>query len=886
MKRSLRSWLWRVPVEREVEDELTFHIEMRTRELIAGGMDPVAAREAATRRLGDRARLTETCRDLARKRDRDMRLVQWIDEFGGDVRFALRQMRGAAAFTCVAALTLAFGIGANTAIFALVDAALLRRLPFPQPDRLVMLWERTSTSEHAGVSPMNLADWHERSRTVERVGAFVPSVGGMVMAGADGNAETVPRQWVDSGIFTALGITPIAGRTFQPDDDRQRANVAVISDAFWQSRFGRDPSVIGRTVRLDGDPFTLIGVVPNSAELIGKSSIWALRTAPRDPRMRRVHPFAAVGRLKPGTTLAAAASDLTSIADSLAREFPETNQGRSITIEPLHDALIGRDLRVTSILFLGVVGVVLLICCANVANLLMARATVRTRELAIRAALGAGRRRIVRQLLTESLVLSAIGGALALLVGAAILRLAPAVIPDGILPPTVTLTMSGRVVAFSAVTALVVGMVFGLAPAWLGAQLPPAQTMTSDTRTSTGHGSWLRSLLVTAEVATAVVLLFGAGLLLRTLIAVDRVDRGYRADSVLSMMVDPLGNRYPTPAALLQFFDAIDEQVSSVPGVRDIAWASSLPMGDSVMGDLPFTIVGAPVVPEAQRPTADYEIVSPTFFRTLDLPIVEGRAFDAHDTLDARPICIVNEAFVRRFLQGRSPIGAQVSIPSAASSQPIVREVVGVARQMKKRPDEREPLIQLFVPLAQDPVDDIYLLVRPASGSAAARAGSVRAGIGRVDKEQLVSVRDIVTLEDLSWGASGRHRFRAVMVMTFAALALLLAMVGVFGLLAYSVQQRVRELGLRRALGATGSDVVRLVAGSALRIVAAGAFVGLVLSALLARLLSAMLFGVQPLDPMTFALVAGVLALTTAASIAAPAWRAMRIDPAVALRTQ
>jgi putative ABC transport system permease protein len=382
------------------------------------------------------------------------------------------------------------------------------------------------------------------------------------------------------------------------------------------------------------------------------------------------------------------------------------------------------------------------------------------------------------------------------------------------------------------------------------------------------------------------VLLFGAGLLLRTLIAVDRVDRGFRADSVLSMMVDPLGNRYPTPAALLQFFDAIDEQVSAVPGVRDIAWASSLPMGDSVMGALPFTIVGAPVVPEAQRPTADYEIVSPSFFRTLDLPIVAGRAFDAHDTLDARPICIVNEAFVRRFLQGRSPIGAQVSIPSAASSQPVVREVVGVAREMKKRPDEREPLIQVFVPLAQDPTDDMYLLVRPASGSAAALAGSVRAGIGRVDKEQLVSVRDIVTLEDLAWGASGRHRFRAVMVMTFAALALLLAMVGVFGLLAYSVQQRVREFGLRRALGATGSDVLRLVAGSALRIVAAGAIVGLVLSALLARLLSAMLFGVQPLDPMTFALVAIVLTLTTALSIAAPAWRAMRIDPAVALRTQ
>jgi putative ABC transport system permease protein len=886
MKRSLRSWLWRVPNDREVDEELAFHLEMRTRELVERGMDPRTARESALRRLGDRAGLREVCVDLARKRDRDMRLRQWFDEFVSDVRFALRQLLRSTTFTLVAVLTLALGIGVNSAIFALVDAALLRPLPFPQADRLVMLWERTDSSAHGAASPLNIDDWNVRSRTVERMAGFVPSVGGMVMAGADGTAETVPRQWVAAGIFDALGITPVAGRTFRPDDDRRRAKVVVLSEAVWRSRFGGDPSVIGRSVRLDGVPYTIVGVVPASAQLIGKTSIWALLSFPSDPRVRGAHMLTVVGRLKPGAALAAAKTDMASVADGLAREFPSTNKGRGVTIEPLHDALIGGDLRRTSILFLAVVGVVLLICCANVANLLLARATVRARALAIRAALGAGRQRIARQLLTESLVLSAIGGVLAIGVGAAILAAAPALIPEGMLPGAVTLSLNGRVIAFCLAAALVVGFVFGVAPAWLGARLDPARTLGADTRTTVGSGGRLRSVLVAGEIATAVVLLVGAGLLLRTLIAVDRVDRGYRAGSVLSLMVDPLGARYPTPASLLQFFEAIDEQVRALPGVGGIAWASSLPMGDSVMGEVPFTVAGSPVVPDNQRPTADYQIVSASFFGTLDLPIMAGRPFEDHDTLDSRPVCIVNEAFARRYLQGRSPIGAHVSMASASSSDPVVREVVGVARQMKKSPDEKEPLIQVFVPLAQDPVDDMYLLVRPASGRAEALAGAVRGAIGRVDKEQLVSVRDIVTLDGLAWEAAGRHRFRAIIVMTFAVLALVLAMVGVFGILAYAVQQRVRDFGVRRALGATSADVFTLVVRDAARVIAAGAVIGLALSAAASRLIATMLFGVQPLDPATFASVTVVLALTAAVSIAWPAWRAIRVDPVVALRAE
>jgi putative ABC transport system permease protein len=576
---------------------------------------------------------------------------------------------------------------------------------------------------------------------------------------------------------------------------------------------------------------------------------------------------------------------VTAVAERLAQEFPATNQGRGITIESLHNALIGSDVRRTALLFLGVVGFVLLICCANVANLLVARATVRTRELAVRAAIGASRRRIIRQLLTESLLLSGIGGVLGVGLGAAILSVAPSIIPQGLLPGAVTLAFDLRVAAFCAAAALVVGLVFGLAPAMKAADLSSTHVGTSDTRTATGRGR-LRALLVMGEVATAVVLLCGAGLLLRTLLVVEGVDRGYRAEHILSMLVDPLGARYPTPAALTQFFDSLEQEIRTVPGVRGVAWTSTLPLGDAYAGRTFFEIVGEQASEESQRPSADYQIVSPTYFETLDLPVVTGRAFTDRDTRESPQVCIVNETFVQRYLPGRSPVGLRVALRFSPTAQPVVREIVGVARQVKGRPDESEPLVQVYVPLAQNLMDDIFLIVRPNAGRARALASSVRAAIGRIDRDQLVSVRDVRTLEDVAWEATSRHRFRAVLVMTFAALALLLAMVGVFGILSYSVQQRARDFGVRRALGAGTADVLRLVIGDAARVIAFGAAIGLALSLLLGRVLETMLVGVPSTDAITFALVPVVLTVTAVVAMAGPAWRAVRIDPAVALRVE
>ncbi len=819
-----------------------------------------------------------------------MRLSQWLQGLRDDVKFAFRQLRAAPMFTAIAVTTLALGIGANSAIFALVDATLLRPLPYADPDRLVSIWETSDANSRSFASPPNMLDWNERSRMFEKIAGFTPNVGGMVMAGRDGNAETVSRQWVTAGIFDVLGVRAIAGRTFNSEDEEKRRNVIVISEPLWESRFDRDPALIGQEIKLDGISWTVVGVVPKTFEILGRTSVWAMRSLVNmPPRARGQYMLQVVGRMKPDVAIEVAQSDLSAVAAGLASEFPQTNTGRGVRLEPMHDSMIGSDLKVTSMLFLGVVGFVLLICCANVANLLMARASARTRELAVRAALGAGRRRIIRQLLTESLVLSLIGGGLGMAMGAAILDIAPALIPQGLLPGTVNLTFDLRVVAFCALAALTIGVLFGLAPAWQATKISTVSAMGADNRTTTGGAGRLRDLLVTVEVAMAVLLLFGAGLLLRTLMAVESYDRGYRAESVLTMLVDPLSQSYPTPERLQQFYDQVEAEIRAVPGVQDVAWSSALPLGESLYGDfaLTYEVVGDPPVPASQRPTTRYQVVSPSYFSTIDLPIVAGRAFDSREMRGSPPVCIVNEAFART-LGGRSPIGMRVAFTIADSRQdkPNVGEIVGVAKQVKGRPDELKDYVQIYVPMAHDLSDDTILMVRSKTGSAGALTPAVRAAISRIDREQLVSVRDVVTLEEVEWGATGRHRFRALMVTAFATLAVALAMVGVFGLLAYSVQQRVRDFGLRRALGATTGDVLRLVISSALRVVTAGAVIGLILAAVFGRLIGTVLFGVRPLDFVTFVVVTMLMAVIAAVSIAGPAWRATQIDPAEALRTK
>lgn len=880
--------------EQEIIEELSQHLQERYEDLVSGGHGQDEARRLAMDELLEQDALADQLGSLRQAASPPQAVPgqpggSVFSDLFQDLGLAVRMLRKQPGFAAAAILTLAFGLGANGAIFSLVDATLLRPLPFPNAERLAVLFEHTQTSRRGSVAPLNLTDWNARSRSFDVIAGFIPVVGGMVLSNPSGQPETISRQWVTAGFFDVLGVKPILGRTFLSSDDARRSKAVVLSEAFWRSRFGTDAGIVGRDLRLDGKAYTVVGVVPQGLQVFGQTNIWALVSIQgASPVARSRYVFQVIGRLKSGVTLSRARSDMAAVADGLAREFPQTNQGRRITIEPMRDVVIGSDLRLTSLLFLGVVGFVLLICSANVANLLLARGVVRAREMAIRYSLGASRFRVIRQLVAESLVLSVAGGLLGLVLGVAILKIAPVVVPAGLLPPAVTLNFDWRVSSFCFATALLAGLLCGVAPAWQVSGLSPALVMASSSRTTTGRSGKVRELLVVGEVTTAVILLFCAGLLLRTLLTLENVDRGYRAQGVLTMMVDPLGSKYPSDDALMQFYQTVEQEVRSIPGVRNIAWTTTLPLGPSDAGRVFFETVGGPAAPKGQIPTAEYQIVSPSYFHTVELPVIAGRAIEDHDRRESGLVCMVDEEFVRKYSMGRSPVGLKLSLrPVEDEAAPArVREIIGVVRHVKGRPDEAEGGVQIYVPLAQDTMDDVYMVVRPESGDAAALAPAVRAAVARVDTQQLVGIRDVMTLDDVAWEGTARHRFRAALVITFAVLALLLAMVGLFGILAYSVQQRTRDFGIRRTLGATTRDLLQLVIRNAARMIAIGVVLGLGLSALAGRLLTSMLFGVSPLDPMTFVLVASILAITGIVSIAGPAWRAARIDPVVALHDE
>jgi len=818
-----------------------------------------------------------------------MRIVRCLDEFRDDVRLAFRQLTRAPGFASVAVLTLALGIGANSAIFALADATLLRPLSYADADRLVMLHERTPTVDRATVAPFEAADWVELNRTFEAMAAFNTSRRALI--DPDGSGEQIPMQTVGVRFFDVFRVRPIAGRTFLPSDDHSNPDALVLSEHLWRSRFGSSPDIVGRRIRIDSETFTVIGVAPDSFQVLSHSSAWnVLATAFARSPGGVAHFLRVVGRLKPGVTLADAQTDLAAVARDVAQRFPNLNTDRGVLIEPLHDGIISGNLQSTARLLLGVVVCVLLTCCANVANLVLTRTTSRTGELAIRSALGAGARRIVRLVLTESLVLSGMGAVVGVAIGAAILAATPLLLPPGVLPVDVALRFDGRVLTICAVTAFALALTFGAAPAWQAASLPPLGGLTSASRTATGLGARFRMLLATGQITAAVVLLCGAGLLLRTLVALGEVDPGYRTQEALTTEVTlpvarPGTSPYAAPESRASFYDAVEREVRQLPGVRAAAWGSALPL-DGFWIVMPFMIEGEQARPEPEREQARYQHVSASYFQALGTRIVAGRPFSSVDTAGSVPVCIVNDAFVRRYLRGRPPLGTRVVVRGMGTGRgPLpVRDIVGVAGQVKERPDESQPQPHIYVPIAQDPPWQASLIVTPASGPASALAPAVRATVATIDRERPVA--RIRTLADISHEATAAARFRATLVASFAALTLTLAIVGIFGVLAYGVQQRMREFGIRIALGANTGTVLRLVVASTARVVAAGVLGGLIAAAILGRSMMSLLFGVKPLDPLTFGSVALLLALTAAFAATVPALRAAGVDPIVVLRDE
>jgi predicted permease len=813
-----------------------------------------------------------------------------------DVRFALRQLRRAPGFAAIVIATVALGVGANSAVFALADAALLRPLPFASPDRLVMAWERRGPTFTTMPSPAEFDAWSARARSFESL-TTVTAGGTVTMAGPDGLPVLITSMSVHPRFFDVLGVPPIAGRPFQAADVTPQPTAVVLSEGLWRGRFGGDPGVVGRSVVLSGRAMTVVGVMPARVRIAPPFTAGGTAAAP-PPELwtvrgggvggaQQAHFVHIFGRLREGVSIETAQREMDGIAADMAREST-AQRGHGVYLQPLRDALIGTEVRTTSLALLGVVVFLLVMCCANLANLLLARTSSRARELALRASLGALRRRLVVQLLTESLTLAALGGLAGAAVAVAILRAAGSLVPPGLLPNAVVMPFDTRVAIFSAVVTLVVGAIFGLVPAWHATGASLVQAAGSAGRTSRRSAS-LSGLLIAVEVAAAILVVSGSGLLLRTWSALDRVDAGYRATNLFTAAVnlpfpDGPAARYPDAGAIRTFQQRLERELRRAPQVARVAWGNTVPLDGGAFAQ---TIhVAGTARSDGPPPVAAYDMISAGYFDALGIEIVRGRDFSTLDAASGAPVCIVSEAFVRRHLGGRDPLGVRIEVTMMAFGGPrvVAREIVGVVRQVKNTPSEDAPMPHLYVPVDQNAWWASTLLVEPRQGSAEALAPIVRAAMATVDPT--VAVRQPRTIARVQTDATSRPRFRAVLVSAFGALGLLLAMVGIFGVLAHAVGQRTHELGIRMALGARPRQVVAMVASSVARSVGAGTLAGLVLAAVLARSMTTFLFGVAPLDPITFVGAAIVLAVTAAVAAAVPSLRATRVDPVAAFRSE
>jgi putative ABC transport system permease protein len=612
------------------------------------------------------------------------------------------------------------------------------------------------------------------------------------------------------------------------------------------------------------------------------SDLWTLFVPQRGPEQRRMHYLRVIGRMKPEVTVDAARADMNLIARQIAEVSPASNKDWTVAIEPLRQSMVAGELKTTSLVLAGVTALVLLMACANVANLLLARGAGRSREFAIRASLGGSRTRIVRQLVTESLLLASLGGAVGIAAAWILVRTAPSFLPAGTLPVSMSLALDARVTVFAVAITLLTGVLFGLAPAWQVSRTPLGDTLRAGGRSITGAAGAFRAMLAAGGIAVAVTLVAGAGLLLRTLGSLNEVDPGFRADKVLTMRVSLPSTSY-TPERARLFYEAAQREIGAVPGVLSASFGGSLPLQGGDISQA-FEVTGQPGANRADRAGANYQMVGPQYFETMGITFLSGRPFDAHDTVNSNPVCVVNEELVRRHLGDQNPIGARLRVDAMDMSgpKPVLREIVGVIRQVKiYGPGEKERAPEIYVPILQNGWFWASLVVR-AAGDPSSLAPAVKAAIARVDKD--LPVTNVRTMEQVAADAVAQPRFRAELVGSFAIVALALAATGIFGVLAYAVSQRTREFGIRMALGARPANVLRMVVSGGLRITLLGIAMGLAGAAALTRSLATLLFGVQPLDPVTFVAAPALLALVALAACAWPAWRAARVDPAVALR--
>lgn len=802
-----------------------------------------------------------------------------------DLRHGVRLLLRSPGFTAIAIAALAIGIGANTAVFSVVHTLLIRPLPYRDADRLAVIWEHNLPRDKRNnvVSPGNFIHWREMQRSFEDIAAVSGTVGlnfTVTVTGA-GEPEEVPVQLVTAAFFTLLGASPALGRPFTPEEDKPGSRVVVLSDRLWRRKFGGDPGLLQKTITIDGTPRELVGVMPPGFSYLDKTvDVWlpmGFSAQSRTPRGRWIN---VAGRLKPGVTFDQAQQDMTRVHADLARMFPDFNTGWTARVVPLREELTG-NVRPALLIMLGAVAFVLLIACANVANLLLARAASRQRELAVRAALGAGRMRIVRQLLAESLVLAIAGGTAGLLLagwGLAVLR---AVVADKLpIQRLEAVAIDGWILLFTLVMSLGTGLVFGLVPALSVAGSTLNDALKEGGRSgSAARGSKTRAVFVIAEVALAVVLLAGAGLLIRSFVNLLNTNPGFNAERTLTMDVSLPDSRYSENVRKFEFFERLIDGIEALPGVQAAGAVSFLPLA-GLGAATSYEVVGQPPPPKGEDHVCDVRVATNGYFKALGIPLLRGRWFNEDAPNDIQNAVIVNETMARRHWRNEDPVGKRIKVSWNDTRED---EIIGVVGDVRHAALETEPRATNYWPYRRFPYNRMTLTVN-ASGEATAHANAIVSLIRNQDP--LLAVADIRTMEQVVGDSVAERRLTMLMLVIFAGAALVLAAVGIYGVIAYSVTQRTQEIGIRMALGARQRDVLWMVVGNALLLTALGIGIGAASGLLLTRLMRQLLFQVRPADPMTFLAVAAVLFSVAFAASYFPGRRATRVDPLIALRAE
>jgi len=792
-----------------------------------------------------------------------------------DLKYGVRMLRAQPTFTVVAILALSLGIGANTAIFSVINTVLLRPLPYAAPEQLTMVWEALPGNRENSVAPGNLTAWRERNQVFADLAAYTEDTFNL---SGGGEPEKLEGLAASANLFPLLGVQPLLGRTFSSEEDQPGANrVAVISYGLWQRRFGGSPNAIGSRVMLDGASAEIIGVMsPSFYFPTRQQSIWTpLALTPAQAGTQMAHFLRVVARIKPSITHQQAQAEMSAIAARLEKEFPQTNITVGANVVPLKDQFVG-NLRLALLVLFAAAGFVLLVACTNVANLLLFRAASRQKEIAVRLALGAGRWRLIRQLLTESLMLSLTGGVAGLMLALWGVSTLAAVMPEK-LASAKAVTLDLRVLAFTLLVSMLTGIIFGLVPAFQSTRLNLNAVLKEGGRDAARGRSGLRSLLVVAEIALALVLLVGAGLMINSFLRLRQVDTGFKADGLLTLEIDPTLSRFPDQTSLAGFYDRLIERIGALPGVESAGVVTRLPLTPTSGTYLFFAEAPSRWKPASALPNS----VSPNYFQVMGMTLLSGRAFTLQDTPETTPTAIINEAMARHAWPGQDPLGKRLRMYPYNHTAPTFT-VIGVvkdAKQSEMQAAAKPEVYRSYKQLRLYPPRNLVVRTKVAPQGLAA---AIRQAIWEVNKDQPVS--NIRTMEEVIGESVSNPRFNMLLLAIFAALALLLAAVGIYGVMSYMVMQHTREIGIRMALGAQASDVLKLVVGKGLILTIAGVVSGVAGAFGLTRLMATLLYGVTATDPLTFAAVSALLATVALLACYLPARRATKVDPMVALR--